>query len=113
MFLMRLSDKVASNYRKLGIYLGIEDYTIDAIKADYTEVAERTFKVLETWKYACKTRNSCKMYNILCNALSELGRNDLVDYVRVGKHTFTFTQCAHSCLLMFCKCNRWHLCTSL
>ena len=59
-------------------------YTIEEITADNSGVVDRAFEVVQTWKYACKKPRSVTAYNELTGALSELGREDLVEFVRLG-----------------------------
>ena len=78
--------KLGVEHRHIGILLGIEPHYIDAIDADNRKTVDRGFEVLKRWMYALKERSSIKSYKQLCDALKDLGRNDLVDFVRERKH---------------------------
>ena len=78
--------KLGDEFRHIGIFLGIESHYIDAIEADNGKTVDRAFEVLKRWMYALEEPSSIKSYKELCDALKDLGRNDLTDYVREGKH---------------------------
>ncbi|KAK2181795.1 hypothetical protein NP493_375g00019 [Ridgeia piscesae] len=83
-FLLRLAQRIGKDFRQLGIFLEFETHTLEAIRSDNTAVVDCAFDVLKTWKYACKQPDSVTAYETLCDALSELRRNDLVEYVTLG-----------------------------
>ena len=85
MFMMRLAQQICTDYRHFGIYLGLETYTIEAIKADNNKVVDQAFEVVKTWAYTCGKSGSVTAYKTLGGALSKLGREDLVDFVRLGE----------------------------
>ena len=83
--MLRLAQRICTDYRHLGIYLGFEMYTIEIITADNSKVVNRAFEVVKTWVYTCKKPDSITAYNKLSGALSKLGREDLVDFVKLGE----------------------------
>ena len=84
-FMLRLAQRICTDYRHFGIYLGLETYTIDEIAADNSKVVDRAFLVVQTWKYTYRKPGSVTAYKTLSGALSELKREDLVDFVRSGE----------------------------
>ena len=84
--LWRLAKKINREFRGLGISLGIAGYVIDEIETDNRgNVATIAFKVLEKWMKADKRQDTCEMYIALLDALSKIGRNDLVAFVKAGE----------------------------
>ena len=81
--MLRLAQRIGDDHRHFGIYLGLELYTIEAIKANNSDVVDRAFEVLKAWTYTCKKPNSVTAYNTLSGAFSQLKREDLVDFVRL------------------------------
>lgn len=83
--MLRLARQICNEYRHFGILLEVELYTIEAIKANYSDVVDRAFEVVKAWAYSCEKPDSVTAYEKLCGALSELGRGDLVEFVRRGE----------------------------
>lgn len=85
-FLFGLAKEIPRDYRHFGISLGVKSSTIDAIEHDFSKnVADITFKVIETWNYGNKNKSLNEMYSELKRALSKLDRNDLVNLVINGE----------------------------
>ena len=83
--MFRLARQICTEYRHIGLLLEVELYTIEAIQANYSNVIDRAFEVVKAWAYSCEKPDSVTAYKKLCGALSELGREDLVDFVRLGE----------------------------
>ena len=83
--MLRLAQRICTNYYHFGIFLGLELYTIEAITADNYKVVDRAFEVMKTWAYTCEKRGSVTAYNTLRGALSEIKRKDLAECVRLGE----------------------------
>ena len=83
--MLRLAQRICSDFHHFGIFLGLELYTIEAITADNNKVVDRAFEIVKTWRYACKKPGLVTEYYKLRDALSGIGRNDLVEFVRLGE----------------------------
>ena len=83
--MLRLAQRISSEYRHLGIFLGLELHTIASIKANNDNVIDCAFEVVKHWMFACEKPSSVTAYNQLTKALLELGRGDLVDFVCLGE----------------------------
>ena len=84
-FIYRLAVKMTTNYRGLGILLGVESCEIDAIERNNPKDVENvTFLIMKKWLEK-STESIGTTYDKLERALSEIGRNDLAKAVTVGK----------------------------
>ncbi|XP_041466125.1 uncharacterized protein LOC121416731 [Lytechinus variegatus] len=78
-----LAEKIGSEWRLLGIRLGLNQADIDHITTDNAPAVDRNFAMLRLWKQ----RSSCKgnrkeMVEDLCGALKSSSRTDLADEIR-------------------------------
>ena len=73
---------VAADWQKLGRHLGLENYTIAEIDADYKKVREKCAAVFDKWR---------KRYGFNLAALREtllaIGRKDVIDSIPALKGT--------------------------
>ena len=76
---------MTTNYRGLGILLGVESYEIDAIERNNPKDVENvTFLIMKKWlEKSIESKGTT--YDKLERALAEIGRNDLAKAVIDGK----------------------------
>ena len=73
--LHHLANDVCLFWKKLGRELGVEESKLSQLELDYQQDAyERAFQMFLHWK---QTRHDQATYQILFNALTVVGRNDL------------------------------------
>lgn len=83
MFLM--AKRMTTDYRHLGILLGLDSDAIDVIELDNRgSVVNITFKIIENWNRSNENHSLGEMYDILQHALSEINRNDLITVLSEG-----------------------------
>ena len=84
-FMLDLAVLLGVVWKQFGTYLGFELYTLDTIKADNDSTVERGQAVINRWKQGCAHPGSYDKYRELTSALSKLGREDIVERVRLGE----------------------------
>ena len=82
---MRLAKKIGINNLEFGVYLGLDEATIQSKKAEYSTVTEGTFGILSLWRQRTGRAESVKTYMELIQALNDLERQDLIEFVRSGE----------------------------
>ena len=82
---MRLAKTIGRNNLELGVYLGLDEATIQSKKAEYSSVTDGTFGILSLWRQRTGRSQSVKTYMELTQALTDLDRQDLVQLVRSGE----------------------------
>jgi len=82
---MRLAKRIGSEYYQFGIFLGLTADTIKAQQATNSDVVECSFEILLTWRQMSGTPESTKTLKELCDALTDLNRMDLVEFVTRGE----------------------------
>ena len=82
---MRLAKKIGRNNLELGVYLGLDEATIQSKKAEYSSVTEGPFGILCLWRQRTGRSQSVNTYMELTQALTDLDRQDLVQLVRSGE----------------------------
>ncbi|KAK2180798.1 hypothetical protein NP493_425g00016 [Ridgeia piscesae] len=80
--LMRLAKTIGRNNLELGVYLGLDEATIQSKKAEYSSVTDGTFGILSLWRQRTGRSQSVNTYMELTQALTDLDRQDLVQLVR-------------------------------
>ena len=84
-FIYLLARKMTTNYRGLGLLLGVKSYEIDTIERNHQQDVEMvTFEIVKKWDAQCEESKITK-YDKLKGALVEIGRTDLARIVTVGK----------------------------
>ena len=86
-FIMSLSSEIGCDYLHLGVNLGIQINKIRAFEMQYhNDVARVAMEILHLWntKVAAVTEKAV-VQTTLCDALSEMGRNDLVEFINNGE----------------------------
>ena len=83
---MELAKRICTEYYELGVYLGIEVHTIKAKRANnYNDIVQCAFEILTTWRRWIGRLDSLATFNVLCRALADLKRTDLVELVSRGE----------------------------
>ena len=93
LFLGRLAKQLGSGEMHLGILLGVSTATIKSMQRDNKGTYhDLVHSILVTWNNAQHDRTTSEMEKELCAAFSELGRNDIVRYIRSGESaSFIYT----------------------
>ena len=84
-FLSRLAKKLGSGEMQLGILLGISTADINGMRHDKGTYHDLVYNILQTWNRAQKEQTRSEMEKELCAAFSEMGRNDIVRFIRSGE----------------------------
>ena len=85
-FLNQLANKLGSGEMQLGILLGISTADINGMRRNYKETYhDLVYNILQTWNRAQKAQTRSEMEKELCAAFSEMGRNDIVRFIRSGE----------------------------
>ena len=82
---MRLAKSTGDNYLELGIFLGLTEHAIKAIRADSDNVVSCIFHILTTWRNQKLNPDSISVFKELCAAFTDIGRADLGDHITRGK----------------------------
>ena len=82
---MRLAKRIGSEYYQFGIFLGLTADTVKAKEANHRDVVQCSFEVLLKWRQRNGFPESTKTLNALCEALTDLERTDLVQFVTRGE----------------------------
>jgi len=81
-FLLKLAKEIAKENFSLGICLGLDLAIVEAVKANHDTITERAFYLLLKWKQTKMNSESVETFTELCDALVEIGRVDLVNFVK-------------------------------
>ena len=85
---MSLSSEIGCDYFNLGVNLRIQINQIRAFERQYHNDVERVvLEILHLWstKVASSVPERAVVLTTLCDALSDTGRNDLVEFVNNGE----------------------------
>ena len=86
-FLDRLADKLGTEYFSLGLNLNINRQRIKRLEHDHVrDVLRVNSEMLSMWRDET-VKSESKMVDELCNALSTIHLNNVVDFVRKGEFT--------------------------
>ena len=84
--LMLLAKEIGPDNYQIGIFLGLDTATIKGKQANHKDdVVICAFEILTSWMQKCDRPDSVATFGQLCRALTDLGRNDLVEFVRCGE----------------------------
>jgi len=82
-----VAGKLGNGEIYLGLLLRINDDTIKALQRDNKGTYhDLVYSILVTWNNAQQNRTRSEMEKELCAAFSELGRNDIVTFIRSGEY---------------------------
>ena len=90
-FMYQLARKLSTDWKQFGTCLGFPFYTLNSIEADNWKTVERGLALLNTWKHGSENPGSSHKYEELKGALSAVGREDIVDIVRIGEQEYVTT----------------------
>ena len=86
-FLDRLADKLGTEYFSLGLNLNINRQRIKRLEHDHVrDVLRVNSEMLSMWRDET-VKSESNMVDELCNALSTIHLNNVVDFVRKGEFT--------------------------
>ena len=82
---MLLAQEIGVDGFKLGVFLGVDVPAIKAKQAQYSDPDISAFEIINLWRQRTGNPESVKTYRELTQALTDLKKNNLVDFVRSGE----------------------------